>query len=59
MQENPQVLYCSSFMNEYSEQNAYAALIHTEKSQFKVYLGTRLNQETFLSWGSSGNKNKM
>jgi len=49
MQENPQVLYCSSFTNEYSEQNVCAALIHTEKSLFKVYLGTRINQETFLS----------
>ena len=48
MQKNPQVLYCSSFMNEYSEQNVYAALVHTEKSLFKVYLGTKINQETFL-----------
>jgi len=43
-------------MNEYSEQNLYAALVHTEKSLFKVYLGTRINQEIFLSRGSSGNK---
>ena len=56
MQENPQVLYCSSLMNEYSEQNVYAALVHTEKSLFKVYLGTRINQETFLIRGSFGNK---
>jgi hypothetical protein len=35
-------------MNEYSEQNVYAALVHTEKSLFKVYLGTKINQETFL-----------
>jgi hypothetical protein len=59
MQENPEVLYCSSFMNENSEHNMYKALVHTEKSLFKVYLGKRLNQETFLSRGSSGIKNKM
>jgi hypothetical protein len=59
MQENPQVLYCSSFVNEYLEQNVYAALVHTEKSLFKVHLRTRINQETFLSRGSSGNQNKM
>jgi len=46
-------------MNEYLEQNVYAALVHTEKFLFKVYLGTRINQETFLSRGSSGNKNKI
>jgi len=45
-------------MNEYSEQNLYAALVHTEKSLFKVYLGTRINQ-TFLSMGSSGNEKKL
>ena len=43
-------------MNKNSEHNVYEALVHTEKSLFKVYPGDKIKSRKIFNKGSSGSK---